>query len=277
MNWLSFFIGVLVGWVIELIIDYLFWRRRLSALKVEMNDLQSQLAASQAENARLQSLESDAADLSNLLDACEGDRQALILEVDELKATLAKTEHDLAVALEAPAPETKLSEVELEAPDLDVEAPEVELEAPDLEVEAPEIELEAPDLGVEAPEVELEAPEVDMEAPEIEFPERTGVAGVVATRGEEIALSEEPSAPDDLRKIEGIGPKISQILNAAGIYTFSQLANANVETLREILENAGSRFRLANPETWAEQAQLAAKGDWDALEALQDSLKGGRR
>ncbi len=80
--------------------------------------------------------------------------------------------------------------------------------------------------------------------------------------------------PDDLKLIEGIGPKVAGILQAAGIHTFTQLAQTEVGTLRRILEDAD--LRLADPATWPEQARLAAKGDWEGLKKLQDSLKGGR-
>lgn len=81
---------------------------------------------------------------------------------------------------------------------------------------------------------------------------------------------------DDLTKIEGIGPKINQLLNAAGIYSFGQLANAPVSKLKKVLENAGSRFAMHDPGTWPQQAQLASKGDWSALERLQDRLNAGK-
>jgi len=83
-------------------------------------------------------------------------------------------------------------------------------------------------------------------------------------------------AKDDLKRIEGIGPKISDLLQAAGITTFAQLADANVKRLEQIVEDAGIG-RIANPSTWSEQAALAAAGKWDELEVLQDELKGGRR
>jgi predicted flap endonuclease-1-like 5' DNA nuclease len=83
-----------------------------------------------------------------------------------------------------------------------------------------------------------------------------------------------PPTPDDLKRVEGIGPKISGLLQAAGITTFAQLAATDVGQLKRILKEAGTR---ANPGTWSEQAGLAAAGDWDALEALQTELKGGRR
>ncbi|MCP4426139.1 MAG: hypothetical protein GY803_16730 [Chloroflexi bacterium] len=85
-----------------------------------------------------------------------------------------------------------------------------------------------------------------------------------------------PVEPDDLKKIEGIGPKIEGILHDAGILTFTQLAAAPVSHLEKVVrEDAG--IRVAFPDTWPEQAKLAADGLWDALEMLQDDLKGGRR
>ena len=90
--------------------------------------------------------------------------------------------------------------------------------------------------------------------------------------------AEEPEEiiPDNLRKIEGIGPKIAGILNDDGIFTFTQLAAATVPHLEKVVRvDAG--IRIAYPDTWPEQAQFAADGKWDELDALQDSLKGGRR
>jgi predicted flap endonuclease-1-like 5' DNA nuclease len=84
-----------------------------------------------------------------------------------------------------------------------------------------------------------------------------------------------PVEPDDLRRIEGIGPKISDVLQDAGITTFAQLATTETDRLREILSEGG--IRIANPGTWPEQARLAAAGDWDELKGLQGQLKGGRR
>lgn len=81
---------------------------------------------------------------------------------------------------------------------------------------------------------------------------------------------------DDLKIIEGIGPKIEGLLNDAGIHTWADLAAASVERLSEILEAAGERYRLAVPDTWPRQAQLAHEGKWDELKEWQDSLKGGK-
>ncbi len=78
---------------------------------------------------------------------------------------------------------------------------------------------------------------------------------------------------DNLAKIEGIGPKIARTLNDAGINSFEQLAAASAENLRNILKAAGLS---AVPTTWSRQAEMAAAGDWDALNAWQDELDGGR-
>jgi predicted flap endonuclease-1-like 5' DNA nuclease len=79
-----------------------------------------------------------------------------------------------------------------------------------------------------------------------------------------------------LKKIEGIGPKIAEILITAGISDFQKLASASVESLEEILNNAEGNFAAHNPTTWPQQAQLAADGNWDELKDLQDKLNGGR-
>jgi len=84
------------------------------------------------------------------------------------------------------------------------------------------------------------------------------------------------NAPDKLTKIEGIGPKIAEHLNAAGITTFAGLAKTEVSAIQEILNNAGKRYSIHNPGTWPMQADLAANGKWDELKVLQDKLDGGK-
>lgn len=81
---------------------------------------------------------------------------------------------------------------------------------------------------------------------------------------------------DDLKIVEGIGPKIEELLQQDGIKTWSQLGNVPVSRLQTILKNAGDRFSFHKPNTWPKQASLAAQGNWKELKALQDHLKGGR-
>lgn len=83
--------------------------------------------------------------------------------------------------------------------------------------------------------------------------------------------------PDDLTRIEGIGPKYSAALIAAGIDTFQKLADASDAEIEEAVTGAAMLRRPASMNTWNEQATYAAKGDWDGLQELQDKLEGGRR
>ncbi len=186
MHWLSFFIGVLVGWIVEFIIDYLFWQKRCARLGVENDKLRSELQRMNAIEAQNQELRQELTHLQ----ALEKEHAALKAELDSCQQQLAAIPGD-------------------------------------------------------------------------EMPTRSDTV---------------PSAtPENLQVIEGIGPKIEQILHAAGILTLSMLAETEIEVLRQILAEAGPRFRLADPSTWPQQARLAVAGDWDALQALQETLSGGRR
>ena len=91
------------------------------------------------------------------------------------------------------------------------------------------------------------------------------------------SLGESTVAADDLEKIEGIGPKIAQLLRRDGITSFAQLASTPVAHLQKVLKAGGSRFVQHDPTTWPEQAALAAAGDWEALDRLTGELAGGRR
>lgn len=80
------------------------------------------------------------------------------------------------------------------------------------------------------------------------------------------------STKDDLKKVEGIGPKIEETLNAAGIMTFSDLAKTSADKIAEIIAEVRGKHV---PGTWPEQAQMAADGKWDALKKWQDEMDGG--
>ena len=85
-----------------------------------------------------------------------------------------------------------------------------------------------------------------------------------------------PSDPNDLKVIEGIGPKIEQLLKSNSIYSWSDLANSPLDRIQSILDSAGEAYRIHDPATWSKQAALAAKGDWDDFRAYTDFLIAGR-
>lgn len=82
---------------------------------------------------------------------------------------------------------------------------------------------------------------------------------------------------DDLEAIEGIVPKIAELLRNAGIITFAQLSATSKDKLLNLLEAGGPRFKLANPSTWAEQAALAANNDWVGFDKIRKELVAGIR
>jgi len=85
-----------------------------------------------------------------------------------------------------------------------------------------------------------------------------------------------PVKGENLTKIEGIGPKIKEILWEAGVLTFANLSSKSAEDVKEILLAAGSRYNRFDPTTWPEQAKMAAGGNWDELKKWQDELDGGK-
>ena len=80
---------------------------------------------------------------------------------------------------------------------------------------------------------------------------------------------------DDIEIIEGIGPKIGDLFRENGAGSFDKVMNLSVPAMLAILEKGGSRFKLANPGTWAEQARLCYENRWSELQALQDKLTAG--
>lgn len=66
-----------------------------------------------------------------------------------------------------------------------------------------------------------------------------------------------PASPDNLKRINGIGPKIQQILNEHGIYTFEQLAAVDLNFLQRLMEERG--WHMANFADWPAQASQLAR------------------
>lgn len=110
-------------------------------------------------------------------------------------------------------------------------------------------------------------------APKVEAKKATPKAKVKSKPVAKPVTKKATGKADDLKKIEGIGPKISEILIAAGIVTFSDLAKAKPAKISEII--AGVRGNHVT-DTWPKQAKLAADGKWDELKKWQDELDGGK-
>lgn len=220
--------GFLLGWILEWMIDFFYWRRP--------ND-QEQLAqfTLDAAQARTRALENEKLQLQTLVE----DHAAILAERDALAARLA-------------AGATESEQAEAAAPDSD--------SAGALAAAQAEIRRLARELAAKQDAVAVAL---------------GGRAGFAADAAE--TLIAPPLQPDDLTRVKGIGPKIQGLLHESGVLTFSQLALASVGQLEGILDQAGERFNLAEPQTWPAQAILAAQDDWPTLDALQKQIQVGRR
>lgn len=128
----------------------------------------------------------------------------------------------------------------------------------------PSVEVVAP----AAPET-FETPAV---AETVDAPMPVAETVVEASTVAESALTAEQS-DDDLTRLTGIGPKLAEALKAAGICTYAQLTTMSVEDVNQALAGSNIRYNKASAESWAEQATLAAAGDWKGLKAHQAALK----
>ncbi len=100
-------------------------------------------------------------------------------------------------------------------------------------------------------------------------PSAPDVAGATAILGSSIKL-------DDLKVVEGIGPRIEELCHEIDIRTWWKLANTDQSVLRTMLDNAGPRFQMHDPSSWPQQANLLAHGRWAEFKDLTDRLDGGR-
>lgn len=85
-----------------------------------------------------------------------------------------------------------------------------------------------------------------------------------------------PQSQNDLTKIEGIGPKIAEILKKGGISTYEKLAESSYQEIEALMAEAGPQFNLHDATTWPKQAKMAANNEWEALKKWQDKLQGGK-
>jgi large subunit ribosomal protein L21 len=100
-------------------------------------------------------------------------------------------------------------------------------------------------------------------------------AAVAEEKPVEKAVKKVVKKADDLKKVEGIGPKIEALFIEAGIDSFKKLAKSDPAKLKAILEAAGPDFTSKVPDSWPLQAQMAADGKWDELAKWQEDIKGG--
>ena len=284
----AFLLGVWLGWMLwnkykqeadKIRMDLQSMTATLGTLNTEMAGLKNKLAASEANNLSLQAQ----------MDKLATDNRIFRDQLSETSDDLAETEQrnrqletELGLSFEAPAATPESTPLEI---DVTVDTPEV---APAEELQPIVLVIETVEENVPAAEVP-EEPATAPPAAEVK-PEAVEPQPAVEEPATEIIVDTLPETPavvipvvipaadekDDLAVVEGIGPKIQELLHQYGIYTYKQLAETEVVRLKEILSAAGPQLAMHDPGTWSAQANLAANDKWEDLKAYQGFLKGGK-
>jgi predicted flap endonuclease-1-like 5' DNA nuclease len=264
----AFLLGLWLGWLLwnrykqeadKLRLDIQSQAATNSTLTNEINGLKAKLATANNDNTSLRSQTDLLTEENYLL------REKLTKTADELaqveeRNRQLETELGLTFAAEPPTPETIPLEINLTSVTPAEETPEVIL------VEKQEVEINLEPVPPPATEQKSQdtvaAPVAEIIAPQAEKPVAASVSG---------------DEKDDLTVIEGIGPKIQELLYQYGVRTYHQLADTEVARLKEILAEAGPQLAMHDPGTWPSQANLAANDQWEALKSIQGFLKGGKK
>ena len=255
LGWLLPLLGLLLGW--------LFWGRlssRIKELEETNGRLQSRIKTLEAE---LSECSSTRAGLESELSLMRGrmreqsQRLQFLAEADEAKQT-ASMENQSAREAEN-AEEVNAEEASEDQPVADV------VEDDKMEVDYESVEAPSEDIGPGTTTTQglvSEAPIAPRKTP-VEDPGKKNIyAGL---------------KPDNLQVVEGIGPKMNEVLNNAGIQNWTDLSKKSTEDIRAILDSVNAkRYRIIDPSSWPKQAGLAATGDFESLIKLQKNLTSGR-
>jgi predicted flap endonuclease-1-like 5' DNA nuclease len=282
-------LGLWLGWILwnrykqtadKLRLDLESQIATLNAITSELNSTKNKLAISESDNASLRS------QLSKLTEENSVFRDQLtetgedLSEIQERNRQL-ETELGLSFDAEPPAAETIPLEIETTVDQGDKQQEDAGAETPatTADTDTPEPQSggathdeHLPDTWnsdnmplEEVPVVVISEPVVVTQQPETP-PETPAEVPVVVARDK-----------DDLTVVEGIGPKIQELLYQYGITTYRQLAETDVAKIKEILAAAGPQLAMHDPGTWPSQANLAANEEWENLKSIQGFLKGGKK
>jgi predicted flap endonuclease-1-like 5' DNA nuclease len=294
--WWWLVLGLLLGWLIELAIDYRYWRRhaKLEAERVARRDaelaaraatldereqavaqrdeevtaLQATLAAKDADlMAQAKRIDERGEEVTRLEQAMDKRRA----DLDRVGTTLNEREKDIAARTDA-----------LKTREGDAAARLEKLEAGESDVARRVAVVSNRESAMQNWETRILAREHEVGDKESELVRKAAAADALraeldAAKGLMRRQYQTPEGTDDLQAIEGIGPKIASLLRNADISTFERLSETSLGELSRLLETGGPRFGLADPLTWAEQAAMLFSGDYVGFEQLKEELIGGVR
>lgn len=269
----AFLIGLWLGWAL--------WAKYKAQIDKMALETQSHLATAEALRSELQTIKTNLA-------STEADRSALALQVDSINRNninLLQEVQDLESRLAVASSLNRQLDTELGLAQTPDQTPAEDLIPLEITVIEPVVDVSAEE---PAPIAEKEAAAMEENTPPAAFviepvaltepqPERKKSSKKADSEATGVVVAAAASDREDLTVVEGIGPKIQMLLNQYGIYTYRQLAETDVERLKDILSNAGSQLAMHDPGTWPSQANLAANDQWDTLKSVQGFLKGGKK
>jgi predicted flap endonuclease-1-like 5' DNA nuclease len=283
----SFLLGLLAGW--------LLWGSKIQAMlgileakEATITDVNTKLTLKEADLNKA-NLDIDALRLTNRTHEEEkGQLRVDLLETQNLKTDLsnhlaARQEESIQLQANLQAIQgenTQLSN-ELVASQAIINDLEAKLSASGNTQMFAAAAIVAPTLNVE-PRIEIESvgtelqDEIKPDSMRIELTPKNSNGATSQEKINEDKVTIASVNRNDLKIVEGIGPKIEELCNNIGIYTWKQLSETPIVRLQEMLNEAGKRYQIHNPSTWAEQARMANENEWDALKIYQDHLKGGK-
>jgi NADH-quinone oxidoreductase subunit E len=107
----------------------------------------------------------------------------------------------------------------------------------------------APAAAESAPDAtRMDAAPAPAETPAAEAPEE------IAAGPRQPAAVDRPDLPDDLKSISGIGPKLEQVLNGLGVWTYAQIAVWSEEEVGWVDDHLGFKGRIGRDD-WIGQAR----------------------
>lgn len=261
---LAFLLGVVIGWLLRSLTS----RREVAEARAAGPD-EADMKRLQARIAELEPLVEDKARLIAELEACRSGKQ---LNPEYVAATTGQVP---VITRDTPPP----AEVDETAESDEVADPVRNTDQPDisdstdgpatvagfagLADDSADLATDSADLATEPDNTDTGTNANTADAAELDL------AAAAEVLGRKIVL-------DDLRVVEGIGPKIAGLCNGIGIHTWAELAETEVSLLRTMLDDAGHRFKTHDPGTWPQQAELLAAGQWETFKTLTDELDGGR-
>ena len=289
-------LGLLIGWLIELAIDYRYWRRhaRLEAERIAQQEaaLNARAATLDERESALEARDAELTELQSTLTARDAELMAQAKRIDERNEEVTRQEQAMdkrradldrmGSTLNEREKDINARNEALKPREADVAARMEKLEAGEADVTRRVAAVSNRESAMQNWEQRLLAREQELGDNESELVRKAASADVLRAELDAVKAMvrrqyQTPDGEDDLQAIEGVGPKIANLLRNADIRTFERLSETSLGELTRLLESGGPRFGLADPLTWAEQASLLFNGDYVGFEQLKAELIGGVR